>query len=121
MPEIWTWLTVRFALPVLLAVTLCEPIAPTAELTETALGVTESCAAAAGLAGDEGTELLPTPVQPETATAATAATAANTKAGPRFLREEYMYGASLLPNRGLVYLRQGPTTHCRANLAGDDN
>ncbi len=42
MPEICTWLTVKLALPVLLAVTLCEPMTPTVALSDTLLGLTES-------------------------------------------------------------------------------
>jgi hypothetical protein len=105
-PETWIWLMVRLALPVLLAVTLCEPITPTVALTETLLGVTESCAAA-GVAGVEGEEddegvLLTAPAQPEATRATVSTTRINTRNGPRSLRGESMNRALSLPVQGFL-------------------
>lgn len=130
-PETCTWLTVRSALPVLLATTFCEPMTPTVLLTETLVGLTESCAAAAGggVAGADGEEaLLTVPAQPELVSATARVTRSNTKSGPRFLREEIMTWLSLFSltelNCDLVALAAGARPSrlsaavYRNNLAG---
>jgi hypothetical protein len=90
-------------LPVLLAVTFCEPMTPTVLLTETLVGVTESCAVAAGggVAGVDGEEaLVAVPAQPELVSAAARVTTKNTRSVPRFLREEIMTWISLFSLTG---------------------
>jgi hypothetical protein len=87
-PAMLTWLTLKAAVPELVAVTLCvEPEVPTVLFRETLLGVTVSCAVPGGAAGFAG--VLATPAHPEIETVARRiARRKNTRSGPRFSREE---------------------------------
>jgi len=78
--------------PVLLALTACEPMTPTEAFTVTLFGFTESCGAPATGGGVEtrAGALLTEPAQPELASDTMTTTKRNTNAVPRAVREEFM-------------------------------
>jgi hypothetical protein len=91
-PDTCIWLTFSAAVPVLLAVTACEPIMPTEAFTVTLFGFTEICGApAAGGGAETGVDaLLTVPAQPEVTTETARMTKRNTNTVPRALREDGM-------------------------------
>ena len=91
-PDTCIWLTFSAAVPVLLAITACEPMTPTEAFTVTLLGFTEICGApAAGGGAETGVDaLLTVPAQPEVATETARMTKRNTNTVPRALREDGM-------------------------------
>jgi hypothetical protein len=87
LPVTLAWLMLKFALPTLVAVTLCDAVLPTVVLTETLVGLMASFAAACGL---EFVGALAIPVHPDVESGAIATAKRNTRSEPRFSREEFM-------------------------------
>jgi hypothetical protein len=73
--------------PVLVAVTVCDAVPPTAAVTETVFGVTESVAAPAS--GEGLAEVEMPPMQPDIPNAPTTKVSKNTRIVPRFKREQF--------------------------------
>jgi hypothetical protein len=75
--------------PVLVAVTDCEALPPTAAVTETTLGVTESVALPAAGDSPGKAEVATPPTQPDVPNAPATRVIKNTRIVPRFKREQF--------------------------------
>lgn len=87
-PDTCTWLRLKAAVPVLLAVMFCELGAPNEEFIVTLAGFSEICGVAVPPGGV--TALLTDPAQPEFVSAAPKVAARNTNSAPCALRERCM-------------------------------
>jgi len=87
-PVTLTWLMLRLAEPVFVAVKVCEPVVPTEVVTAMLVGLTLSEAAGGAGLGDD---VLPMTVQLQLQKLATTNAARNTRSEPRFSREEFIF------------------------------
>jgi hypothetical protein len=77
--------------PILVAVTVCEPVVPTTVATETLVGVTTSVAEADCESGLEFAAEETTPTQPEAQMHPAKKADRNTRTTPRFTRKEFTW------------------------------
>jgi hypothetical protein len=77
--------------PMLVAVTVCEPVVPTTVATETLVGVTTSVAEADCESGLEFAAEETTPTQPEAQMHPAKKADRNTRTAPRFTRKEFTW------------------------------
>src|SRR5271163_2945238 len=88
-PVTVTWLIATLLAPILVAVTVCEPVFPTTVATETLVGVTTSAAEADCESGLEFAAEEITPTQPDAQMHPAQRAERNTRAAPRFARKEF--------------------------------